>query len=141
MKISRIHSFKKDKDARRIYKVTTTFDFAGVTPEAIAEWSVNYLVINRTRVYRTWTDEKLVELEKSGSTVNASEAGKGATVDVAKAFVSKFSTLDRKAQDDYIKMLDELRKQGKGVGDIEASDSDETDEMPELEDKDEAIEA
>jgi len=119
MKTSRTHSFKKDKDAKKVYKVTTEFNFEGVTAEQIAEWATSHLVINRQRVLRTKADAELSKMELSGDRIMAVEAGKGATVDVAKAFVSKFSTLDRKAQDEYIAMLDELRKQGKGIADLE----------------------
>jgi len=100
----------------------------------IAEWATSHLVINRQRVLRTKADVELETLARNGDNVMAVEAGKGATVDVAKAFVSKFSTLDRKAQDEYIEMLDELRKQGKGIADVE-SENDNEDEMPELEDE------
>lgn len=93
--VKRTCSVRKDNESERKFKIDVTVDFDDVAEDQIVEWAMSHLIINAQRVLRTKTDSELAALEKTGHTVKASEAGRGASRDPIAAFKRKFAGMTK----------------------------------------------
>jgi len=89
--------------------IDVTIDFDGVDKATERSWAVSHLIISIQRVLKKMKTKDLDELEKTGYSVRALDAGKQAT-DPTKAYAALFAGLSPEQQAEHLAGLEALRK-------------------------------